>query len=68
MVQGYEDSILEFVVGEGVVSTGCVAFAIDERVMPHVLVAKADRLQHGSDGTLNSTVFHPRLRNPWSWG
>ena len=51
-MQGDQYTPVQFVIGEGVIGPGGVAFAINERVVAHIFVAQTARLQNGTHGAL----------------
>jgi len=52
MVQRDQDATVQLVIRKGVVGTRRVPPCIDERVVPHILVAEPARLEDGPDSAL----------------
>ena len=66
VVQVNKHAAVELVVGKRIVGARRVAFAIDKRVVPHVLVAETTRFQDRADGALKlhrrpSTIEEPMI-------
>ncbi len=61
MVQGDQNAPIQFVVGKRIVGACGVAVAVDERVVPHVLVAQPACLQDRTRGALKFDTFRTSI-------